>query len=605
MPVNRKLNKKLSLILAISFLISNTAFFGASSGAVAAEFRHGISVFGDLKYPKNFTHFDYVNPNAPKGGEIKYGAMGTFNNLNPFILKGVPAVGIDMIFDSLMESSADEITSKYGLIAKSVKLSDDKKTIRFKLREIARFHDGSKITADDVVFSFDTLKNSAHPSYAIAYRDVLAAQKINDYEVEFIFKNSNNRELPLAVAGLPIFSKQYYSKHEFNKTTFEAPMASGPYQVLKVDPGKSITYERVKDYWAKDLPVNVGRFNFDKISYDYYLDANSLVEAFKSGSYDFRQENIARNWANSYNIPKVANGQIIKKEITNSLPQMMQCFVFNLRREQFQNLNLRKAIALTFDFEWVKSKIFYNSYERTSSFFGGTEFASSGLPSKAELQILNQFKNEIPADAFKEFSLPKTDGSGFSRANLLAARKLLFDAGYKIVNKRLIDPKTKKPVEIEFLIDMKSFQMVVAPMIKNLAVLGIKAKIRLVDDSAYQTRLKNYDYDIIVHIFSGGMMPGDEQFVYWHSSQKDIVGGNNMVGTANPAIDYLVQKISDSKNKDQLKIYTKALDRILLANFYVIPQWHNQSYRIVYTNKFAMPSNPPAYSLALDTWWMK
>lgn len=589
--------KKSFSILVIFFFISNS---------FAAEFKRGISIFGDLKYPANFKHFDYVNPDAPKGGQVKYGVEGTFNNLNPFILKGIAAAGMEMVFDSLMEGSADEISSKYGLIAESVRLSDDKKSLTFRLRKIAKFNDGSKITADDVVFSFNILKEKGHPSYAMVYRDVIQARKINDYEVEFVFRNGENRELPLTVASLPIFSKKYYSQHQFDKTTFDPPLGSGAYKVATLQAGKSITFERVKNYWAKDLPINVGRYNFDKITYDYYRDNNVLVEAFKAGGYDFRQENIARNWANAYNIDKVKNGEIIKKEITHQLPAPMQAFVFNLRKDKFQNLNLRAAIALAFDFEWVKEKIFYGSYQRTKSFFSNSEFGSSGLPSKAELKILNKFRDAIPPQVFtQEFTLPKADGSGFSRANLLQAKALLESAGYFIRDQKLIDPKTNQPVELEFLIDSKAFQMVIAPMVSNLAILGIKSKIRLVDENQYQNRLKNYDYDLIVNVFGSGMVPGDEQFSYWHSSQKNIVGGNNVVGTDNKAVDYLVEKISKSKNKAELKIFTKSLDRILLANFYVIPQWHNQTYRILYNSKLAMPNHQPAYSLALDSWWIK
>jgi microcin C transport system substrate-binding protein len=584
-------------ILAIFFFISNS---------IAAEFRNGISIFEDLKYQSNFKHFDYVNPNAPKGGDVKYGVEGTFNNLNPFILKGIAAAGIEMTFDSLMENSADEISSKYGLIAESVKLSDDKKSLTFRLRKIARFNDGSKITADDVIFSFDILKEKGHPSYAMVYRDVIKAKKINDYEVEFIFKNGQNREFPLAVASLPVFSKKYYNQHQFDKTTFEPVLGSGAYKVEKVEAGKSITFKRVKNYWAKDLPVNVGRYNFDKITYDYYRDNNVLVEAFKAGAYDFRQENIARNWANAYNIDKVRNGEIIKKEIKHSLPAPMQAFVFNLRKEKFQNLDLRQAIALAFDFEWAKEKIFYGSYERTNSFFSNSEFGSQGFPSEDERKILNKFKNQIPSQIFQQqFELPKTNGSGFSRDNLLQAQSLLAKAGYVINDQKLIDPKTNQPVEFEFLINSKAFQMVIAPMIGNLATLGIKAKTRLVDENQYQNRLKNYDYDMIVNVFGSGMVPGDEQFSYWHSSQKNVVGGNNLVGANDEAIDYLVERISKSKNKTQLQTLTKCLDRILLWNFYVIPQWHNQTYRILYTNKFAMPKHSPKYSLALDSWWTK
>ena len=589
--------KKISFSLFL-FLFSSKIF--------AADFQHGISFFGDLKYPKNFKHFHYVNPNTPKGGQIKYASEGTFNNLNPFILKGIAPAAMNLVFDSLMESSDDEIYSKYGLIAQAVKLSDDRKSITFKLRPAARFHDGSKLTADDVIFSFNTLKEKGHPTYAMIYRDILNAKKINDYQVQFSFKNADNRELPLLIASLPVFSKKYFSQNEFDKTTLESPLGSGPYRLKKIDAGKSITLERAPNYWAKDLPINVGRYNFDEITYEFYRDNNVLVEAFKAGAYDFRQENIARNWANAYNIPKVESGEIIKKEIKHDLPAPMQCFVFNLRREKFQNLNLRKAIALSFDFEWVKDKIFYGSYTRTSSFFDNSQFASTGLPRKAELKILNRFKGQIPDSVFnEEFKMPKTDGSGFARENLTKAWKLLEEAGYFMKNGRLIDPKTEKPVEIEFLVSGKAFYMVIAPMIKNLAVLGIKAKTRLVQENQYLNRLKTHDFDMIVHVFSSGMVPSDEQFAYWHSSQSNVIGGNNFAGVKNAAVDYLVEKISSAKSREELQIFTKSLDRILLNSYFVIPQWYSSHHRILYQNKFAMPKKAPPYSLGLDTWWKK
>ena len=584
-------------ILAILFNCSN---------AFAADFKHGISTFGDLKYPANFTHLDYVNPSAPKGGEFKYGVEGTFNNLNPFILKGIAAAGIEMIFDSLMEGTSDEISSKYGLVAQSVKLADDKSQISFRLRKNARFHDGSKINADDVIFTFNILLEKGHPSYKMIYRDVKEVKKINDYEVTFIFKNNKNRDLPLAIAGLPVLSKKYYENVEFDKTTLISPLGSGPYKVKSVEPGRSVTYERVKDYWAKDLPINKGRNNFDVVIYDYYRDNNVLVEAFKAGAYDLRQENIARNWVNSYNIDKVKNGEILKKEIVHGLPTGMQAFVFNLRKEKFQNLKLREAITYAFDFEWAKSKIFYNSYKRTSSYFSNSEFASSGLPSKAELEILKPFKNEIPKEIFTtEFILPKTDGSGYERDNLLKAKKILEEQGYIIKNKKLIDPKTGKQLEIEFLINTKSFQMVIAPMIKNLTKLGIKARNRLVDDNQYQVRINNFDYDIIVSVFGQGLIPGNEQYSYWHSSTKNTIGGNNLAGVDSKVVDYLIEKIINAKTKAEILTATKSLDRVLLWNFYTIPQWHNNTYRILYKNKFEMPQITPKYAIGLDSWWIK
>ncbi len=592
---------KMKKILILTFLI----FFSVISESFSS---HGISIFGDLKYPKDFTHFDYVNPNAPKGGSIKYGVEGTFNSLNPFILKGISVSGISMIFDSLMEDSADEISSKYGLIAESVKLSKDKKSITFKLRKIAHFHDGSKITADDVIFSFNKISKEGHPSSQMIYRDVIKAEKINDYEVKFTFKDNQNKQLPITISGLPIISKKYYQKWEFNKSTLEIPMGSGPYKVDKIEVGRSITYKRDKNYWAKDLPVNKGRHNFDEITYDYYRDGDILVESFKSGNFDLRQENISRNWVTSYNIEKVRNGEIIKKEVIHSLPTGMQAFVFNLRKEKFQNRKLREALNYAFDFEWVQKNIFYGSYQRTNSYFANTNFASSGIPSNQELEILKKLKKDFPDDVPDEifskiYQNPKSNASGFNRTNLLKAKKILEDAGYFVRDGKLIDPKTNQQLEIEFLINSKSFVMVIAPMKKNLAQLGIKSKIRLVDENQFVIRINEFDYDIIIYIFGQGLIPSDEQYSYWHSSLRDIKGSNNLSGTQNKATDYLLTKILKVRSKDQLELYTKALDRILLWNFYTIPQWHNNSYRILYKNKFATPKIIPFYSIGVDSWW--
>ncbi len=591
---------RIFLTLLIIFSSINNATFAS----------HGISTFGDLKYTSNFTNFSYVNPDAPKGGNIKYGVEGTFNSLNPFILKGISAAGIEMIFDSLMENSADEISTKYGLIAKSAHLSEDKKSIIFKLRKEAKFHDGSKITADDVIFSFNKISKEGHPSYQMVYADIKKAVKINSHKVQFIFKNNNNRELPTTIAGLPVISKKYYENIKFNKSSLETPLTSGPYKIKKMQAGRSITYERVKDYWAKDLPVNKGRHNFDEISYDYYRDGNILVEAFKAGNFDFRQENVSRNWATAYNIDKVKDGKIIKKEITHSLPTGMQAFVLNLRKDKFKNKRLREALNYAFDFEWVRNKIFYGAYKRTNSYFVNTEFANKNLPEKRELKILTklkkQYPDDIPDDAFhKIYQNPQSDASGYDRKNLLKAKKILEDAGYFIKDGKLIDPKTNKALEIEFLIGSKSFSMVIAPMKKNLAKLGITAKIRLVDENQYKIRINEFDYDVIVTVFGQALIPGNEQYAYWHSSGKNIKGSRNLSGVDNKAVDYLLGKIIKSKNKKELQTYTKILDRILLWNFYTVPQWHNNSYRILYKNKFQMPKISPLYSVGIDSWWSK
>ena len=479
-----------------------------------------------------------------------------------------------------MISSDDEISTFYPLIAKSVKLADDKKSIEFLLNDKAIFHDGVKITADDVIFSFETLIAKAHPVYKIAFRDVLKVVKINKYHVKFFFKNNQSRDLPVLVASLPILPKHYYQKIEFEKTTLQFPLGSGPYKIKEAKPNTSITYERVKDYWAKDFPVNKGRYNFDEISYDYYRDNNILVEAFKSLKYDLRQENIARNWASSYNIDAVKNGEIIKTEIKHELPAPMQSFVFNLRKEKFRDLNLRKAMTYAFDFEWLKKHIFYNSYNRTESYFANSQFS------------------------YKGFDLPESDYSGFNRKNLLIAKDILKNAGYKIIDGWLFDKNGKK-IEVEFLIAQQSFEMVIAPFVKNLRKLGIDAKTRFIEENQYETRVNNFDYDIIVAVFGQSLIPGDELFSYFHSTQIDVKGSKNFIGLNNKKIDNLVEKISQTQDRKNLINLCQSLDKELLENYYVIPQWYNSSYRVLYRDIFAMPKIKPKYSLAIDSWWIK
>ncbi len=543
-------------------------------------FRHGISTFGDLKYPSNFQHFDYVNSQAPKQGKVRFATEGTFNSLNQFILKGVSASGLSYLYDSLTEGSEDEISSRYGLVAESVRLAPDHLAIEFKLRKNAFFHDGKNITADDVIFTFNTLVKDGHPSYKMLFRDIKEVKKINDYLVKFVFKNSNNRNLPLAVASLPVLPKHYYEKVDFTKTTLMPPLGSGPYKIKELKVGKSIVYERIKNYWAKDLPVNRGRYNFDEIAFDYYRDNNVLIEAFKAQKYDFRQENVARNWANIYNIDAIKNGEIIKKEITHGLPSPMQAFVLNLRKEKFQDLALRKALTYAFDFEWLYQHIFYNSYKRTESYFANSEFAYQG------------------------FKLPHSQGDGFNRENLIKAKEILDKAGYKIINQKLFS-KDGKLIQIEFLIDNTAFQMIIAPFVKNLHKLGIDAKMRFVEENQYQTRVNNFDYDVIIGLFGQALLPGDELFSYWHSSQKNIKGTRNIAGLDDKVVDDLAEKISRSKSKSELKILCQKLDKRMLENYYTIPEWHNNTYRILYRDIFMMPKIQPKYSLAMDSWWVK
>ncbi len=548
------------------------------------KYSHGISVFGDLKYPKNFQNFDYVDLNSKKQGIVKFGVEGGFNSLNQFILKGLPASGLSYLYDSLTQESDDEISTRYGLIAQGIYLAKDKMSIEFLLRKNARFHDGKNITADDVIFTFHKLIDEGHPTYKMMFKDVKNVEKINDYLVKFNFKNNHNRDLPIIVSSLPVLPKHYYQKIDFNKTTLEIPLGSGPYKIKELTPNRTIVYQRVEDYWAKDLPVNKGRYNFNEIVFDYYRDNNVLIEAFKAMKYDFRLENVARNWANSYNIFAIKNHEIIKKEIKHSLPAPAQTFVMNLRKNKFKNIALRKALNLAFDFEWLKKNIFYGSYTRTTSYFANSDFAYLDFNSdNKQPEIIDNF----------------------NRKNLILAQKILQESGYKLIKNKLYEPNSDKPLTIEFLIDQKAFEMIVMHYGKNLKKLGIDVNIRFVEENQYQTRVNNFDFDIITGVFSQGLIPGSELYSYFHSSQKNIKGSRNLAGIDDIEVDKMILKILDAKSKNTLKMECQRLDKHLLENYYTILQWHNNSYRVLYRDIFAMPKIQPKYALAIDSWWLK
>lgn len=601
------------LALFLIFLLSafsSSLSFAASQTAIS----HGVSLFGDLKYPASFKHFDYVNPSAPKGGHLKLAAIGTYDNLNPFILKGVAADGIELTFETLMTGSADEAESGYGLIAESVEKPKEGGWVIFNLRKIARWHDGTPITADDVVFSFDTIKTKGHPQYQAYYRDIKSAEKLGDYKVKFTFSDANNRELPVIAGQLPIISKAYYTTHEFDKTTIDAPLGSGPYKVKKVDAGRSVIYERVKDYWGKDLPVNVGRWNFDEVQYDYYRDATVAVEALKSGEYDFRRENIARTWANAYNIPQVTDGRMTKEALPDGTPTGMQCFAFNTRRADFKNPRVREALGLAYDFEWSNKQLFFSAYTRNNSYFGNSEFASKGLPDADEMKLYNEFKKSnddadqyLPPRIFtEEYRPPVTDGSGMSRDNLIKAKKILEEEGYVIKDFKLVNPETGKPVKMEFLLYESTFERVLMPYVKNLKKLGIDASIRVVDTSQYIKRVEDFDFDVVVNWFTQGPSPGNEQINYWTSAQANVKGSKNIVGIQNPAVDFMVERLLKANSKKEQVTAAHALDRILQWNFYSVPQWYSRSHRVIYWSKLGRPEITPPFALGVvDTWWIK
>lgn len=587
-----------------------TAFFVlllVQTGASLAAPQHGIIPFGQLKYPPSFQHFEYVNPNAPKGGRLKLAYMAAFDSLNPFILKGVSAPGMTSVFETLMTSALDEPQAYYGLIAKSIDVAEDKSYADFVLRKEALWHDGEPITADDVVFSFDILKEKGHPSFRIIYKPIERVEKLNKHAVRFHFNDPENRELPILAASMYVLPKHYYEIHSFDKTTLEPPVGSGPYRVKLVDQGRSITYERVKDYWGKDLPVNRGQYNFDEAHYDIYRDETVSVEAFKSGQYDFREEYIARNWATAYNFPAIENGDIIKTKIPHKIPSGMQAFLFNKRKSKFSDTRVREAIGLTMDYEWMNKTLFYSAYARSQSFFQNTDFMATGIPEGAELALLEPFRDQLPPELFtKPFKIPETDGSGHTRENLLKAQALLNDAGWVMRDGVRTNKITGESLTIEFMMRQRTFEKVVGGMIRNLSRLGIKATFRYVDDSQYQKRIDARDFDVISIWWNRGVFfPGNEQISYWHSSQADVVGANNLSGMQSLVIDRLLEKLTQAKTLEELTPTAKALDRVLSWDYVVIPHWHLGAWRLLYWNKFARPEVTPFYGVGVDSWWMK
>jgi microcin C transport system substrate-binding protein len=565
--------------------------------------RHGLSLFGDLKYPPNFQHFDYVNPNAPKGGAVKYATIGSFDTLNPFTLKGQPAAGVGEMFDTLMVSSGDEPASFYGLVAESVQVAPDRSWVIYNLRPQAKFWDGSPITSADVVWTFDTLRAKGHPRWKLYYSDVLKAEAVGPHAVKFSFRNGDNRELASIVGEMPVLSKAYWGGREFDKTTLEKPMGSGPYRIESFEAGRSIVYRRIADYWGKDLPVNVGRDNFDSIRYDYYRDFTVALEAFKAGAYDIRVENVAKNWAIGYDGPALSAGQIKKIEIPNSVPQGMQAFGFNTRRAIFQDARVRQALGELFDFEWTNKTLFFGAYARTDSYFTNSELAATGLPSADELKLLEKYRGQIPDAVFTQvFALPKTDGSGNIRDNLRVALDLLGQAGWGIKSGKLVNAKGES-FQFEFLLDLPEFERVALPFVQNLARIGITANVRTVDPAQYENRMRNFDFDMTVVLFPESLSPGNEQRDYWSSASAAQEGGQNLLGIKSKPVDDLVDLIVNAPDRASLVTRVHALDRVLLNGYYVIPNWHLADFRVAAWDRFGRPAVSPPYALALDTWW--
>jgi microcin C transport system substrate-binding protein len=576
----------------------------AQTGAPKVTVGHALSMYGDLKYGPEFRHFQYVNPEAPKGGDVKLAAIGTFDTLHPFVLKGVAAAGLGGTVDTLTVASEDEPFSRYGLIAESIEMPADRSWVAFTLRPQARFHDGSPITAEDVIWTFEALKTKGHPFYRSYYAQVAKAEKVGERKVRFGFAPGDNRELPLIVGELPVLSRAYWSKRDFEKTTLEPPLGNGAYRIESVEPGRSITYRRVKDYWAAKLPVNVGRENFDSIRIDYYRDITVAIEAFKGGEYDFRQENVAKNWATAYASPAVMHGLIKKEEIPNEVPTGMQAFVYNTRRPMFQDARVRRALAYAFDFEWANKNLFYGAYTRTRSFFSNSELASSGLPGAEELKVLEPFRGKVPDEVFtREYQPPATDGSGNTRDGAREALRLLGEAGWTIKGQKLVNARGE-PMQFEVLLSEPTWERIALPFVKNLERLGVAARVRTVDAAQYEKRQDDFDFDVAVFVWGQSLSPGNEQRDFWGSEAAGTKGSRNLAGIKDPAVDRLIDLVVTAPDRVSLVARTRALDRALLWGHYVIPHWHIRAYRVVHWDKFSRPAVSPKYALGLDTWWV-
>ena len=573
---------------------------------------HGISSFGDLKYPPDFSRFDYVNAEAPKGGVFSHvGAYRaynqsylTFNSLNAYVLKGDAAQGMELTFAALMVRALDEPDAMYGLAARAVKISADGLTYRFVLRPEVRFHDGSKLTAEDAAFSFAALKEKGHPIIRQLMRDVesIAAEDAATLVVKFSSKRG--REIPLFVAGLPIFSRAFYANRNFEDSTLEIPLGSGPYRVGRFEAGRFIEFERVKDWWGANLPVARGQNNFDTVRYEYYRDRDVAFEGFTAGTYLFREEFTSRIWATRYDFPAVRDGRVKREVLPDLTPSGAQGWFINTRREKFKDPRVREAIGLAFDFEWTNKNVMYGSYDRTYSYFQNSEMMATGMPSPEERALLESFRGQVPDEVFGEpFVPPVSDGSGQDRALLRRAGELLRAAGYEVKDNRRVNAKGEK-IAIEFLIEEPILQAHHAPFVKNLGILGIEANVRLVDPVQYKAREDEFDFDVTVQRFSLSATPGESLRTYFTSQAAATKGTQNLPGIADPAVDALVEKIIEAKSRPQLTACCRALDRVLRAGRYWVPHWYKPTHWLAYWDVFARPPEKPRYGRGFpETWW--
>lgn len=597
----------LSFSLALSF----------PAGATISE-SHGYAQFGTLKYPAKFTHFDWVNPQAPKGGTLRAMAFGTFDTLNPYTFKGSSPVttpnflqyGVNELNETLMvgtgqrDPSGDEATSSYGLIARSVEYSEDRSWVVFNLRPEARFHDGRPITAADVAFSYRTLLKEGHPLYRTNLQEVQRVDILNPKRIRFVFKRAGNPLLILRLGEMPVLPQHYWKGRDFKATTFEPPLGSGPYRITQVQPGRSLVFERVKDYWGKDLAVNRGKYNFDRVEFEFYRDSDVAFEAFKAGEFDVYIEHQAKNWATGYNFPAVRRGQVIQTQIAHQIPTQTQGLFMNSRRAAFSDDRVRQALGLMLDFEWTNRTLFSSAYKRASSYYPNSEFSATGLPVGKEWLLLAPYRDQLPAALFTQpYSVGKTNGRGIDRDTLRQALNLLGQAGWKLSGQRLLN-SNGQPLKLEILLVNPNLERILQPYVENLASIGIDARLRTVDRAQYKQRLDQFDFDMILMTLNQTLSPGLEQWLYFHSSQAATKGSKNYAGVKSPVVDHLLESLLNAQSRDDQVAAARALDRVLLWQHYMVPNWYLDYHRLAYRNRFAFVATPP-YTLGLNSWWLK
>lgn len=613
--------KRFAIHLSLLFQVLCTPPILSSALAQEVTQSHGYALYGDLKYPEDFTHFDYVNPTAPKGGKIRLMGFGTFDTLNPYTLKGISPInspgqfmyGFSEETDSLLVGtegvtrSGDEPQSAYGLIAESISYPQDLSWAIFKIRPEATFQDGHQIDADDIIFSWQTLIKQGHPQFRQNLKGVSSVSRVDKHSVKVTFKQPDSGADLLRFGEMPVLPEHYWKDKNFAETTLIPPVISGPYKITTVDAGKSLTLERDKTYWGKDLPVNKGRYNFDSIQFDFYRDQTIAFEAFKSGEFDAFIDYTAKNWAAGYNFPALKSHQVIKEEIPHQIPSGTQGLFFNTRKPVFSSVKVREAISLLFDFEWMNRNIFHDAYTRNKSYFPNSDYDSStGRPDDAERELLKPFTDTLPEALFQQpFSPSMHSGNGRLRDSLKRALLLFQQAGWTLQNGKLINEKTKQPLEFEILLRQPGMKRVIEPFIANLKKAGINATGRLVDANQYKVRLDNFDFDMTTFVLSQSLSPGHEQHEYFHSSSVNIKGSRNYAGVSHPAVDFLSAQIVRAKTRQDLISTVKALDRVLLWNHYIIPNWHLNYHRISYWDRFNRPVQQPPYKLGFENWWIK